>query len=135
MEWVLPVLETWLQSANIQQGYIFRGFTKKGDVRKEALSARTISKILLRYPLVHDYEDFEPITLSDIRYTFARTMYKAGVAIETIRQNLGFESNTTTIQYIGELDTPDKTPKVYKIKLDPVNPLQDYSSDLDDIPF
>jgi hypothetical protein len=24
---------------------------------------------------------------------------------------------------------------VYKIKLDPVNPLQDYSSDLDDIPF
>jgi site-specific recombinase XerD len=132
MDWVLPVLEIWCQSANIQRGHIFRGFTKNGSIREEGLAARTIQKILHQYPLITEDDDYQQITLLDIRYTYARTLFKAGVPIETIRKNLGFESNNTAIQFIGKLDAPDKKPQVYKIKVDPI---REYPDDLDDIPF
>lgn len=57
---VVETLQHWLQRANIQQGSIFRPFTKSGRLRDKALSDRSVALILKHYVTVEglDPSDF-----------------------------------------------------------------------------
>ncbi len=51
-----------------------------------------------------------PITPHDLRRTYARMMYQAGMDLVKIQQNMGHEDSKTTLGYIGTLDASDRRP-------------------------
>ena len=58
----------------------------------------------------------------DLRRTYARRLYEAGVDLVAIQQNLGHASQQTTLGYIGTLDVARrKPPAVYSFDLSSLN--------------
>ncbi len=47
------------------------------------------------------------VTPHDLRRSYARNLFKAGISTEVIRQNLGHVDVKTTQAYIGVLDGSD----------------------------
>lgn len=103
LEWCLSLVEMWLDTANISEGPVFRGFYSRGGVRPEALTTRTVQRILKQYP-VKVNGSLLTVRPHDLRRTYARLMYEAGMDLVAIQQNLGHASIETTMTYIGELD-------------------------------
>ena len=50
------------------------------------------------------------MTPHDLRRSYARNLFKAGISIEVIRQNLGHFDAKTTQAYIGVLDGSTRAP-------------------------
>ena len=46
----------------------------------------------------------------DLRRTYARLLFDAGMKVEAIKQNLGHANIETTLHYIGQLDASDRKP-------------------------
>ncbi len=104
MDWVLVVVEAWLDAAGIASGCVFRGFWRGYEaVRGTGLTTRGIQNILACYPVT---VDGALVTLRphDLRRTYARLMYTAGVDLLSIQQNLGHADSKTTLGYIGTMD-------------------------------
>jgi len=97
LEWVLDVVEAYMDAEGISAGRVFR-FAK-----------RTAQRIVARYP-VRDGEGWHTVHPHELRYTYARRMYEAGMKPEAIQQNLGHEDLKTTMLYIGELDGDYRQP-------------------------
>ena len=93
----------WLEEARIEQGYVFRGFYKGNRLlRRGRLNETSILRLLRQYPvLLRD----RPVIARphDLRRTYARRLYEAGMKLEAIQQNLGHERAETTRGYIGQL--------------------------------
>lgn len=54
----------------------------------------------------------------DLRRTYARRLYEAGLPLLGIQQNLGHASHTTTERYIGQLDARARRPSdIYRFDL------------------
>lgn len=103
LEWCLSLVEMWLDRANISEGPVFRGFYARGGVRPDALTTRTVQRIVKQYPVMIN-GGLQVIRPHDLRRTYARLMYEAGMDLVAIQQNLGHASIETTMTYIGELD-------------------------------
>ena len=104
MDWVLVVVDAWLEAACIEIGAVFRGFYRGYTaVRKTELTTRAIQDILAAYPIALNGE-LVTLTPHDLRRTYAHLMYKAGVDLLSIQQNLGHADSRTTLGYIGALD-------------------------------
>ena len=118
LSWVLAVVDAWLDAAGISEGYAFRGFYKGGHrVRSGRLSVRAIQYIVTRYPVMVDGE-LVTAHPHDMRRTYARRLYEAGVPLVAIQQNLGHADVKTTLGYIGELDAEQRrAPAVYTFDL------------------
>jgi integrase len=108
-EWVLPLVDHWLLRAGIGSGPVIRGFHKGGNIRKNALTPRSVRYMLAPYPIVIDgtLRELEP---HDLRRTYARLLYDAGMRPEVIQQNLGHASVETTMGYIGDIDADKRRP-------------------------
>lgn len=109
-EWVLPLTDHWLLRAGITEGPVIRGFYKGNKkVRTTPLRPRSVRYLLKDYPLVIDgmLREVEP---HDLRRTYARLLYDAGMRPEIIRQNLGHSSVETTLGYIGQADADQRKP-------------------------
>lgn len=119
LAWVLIVVEVWLTHAEIVSGKVFRGFYKGAKkIRETAITTRSIQRILNDYPLVIDGE-LMTVKPHDLRRTYARRLFDAGVKIEAIQQNLGHTNLTTTQAYIGRLDTQTRQPPhIYEFDVD-----------------
>jgi site-specific recombinase XerD len=73
------------------------------------LHVRAVNQVLERYPvaltghtaIVHPH---------DLRRTYARRLYEAGVDLLAIQQNLGHADSKTTLKYIGVLDVSARRP-------------------------
>jgi integrase len=65
--------------------------------------------ILNTYPIMID-GDLREVKPHDLRRTYARNAYEAGMDMERIRQNLGHTSIQTTQTYIGTLDAEQRRP-------------------------
>lgn len=129
MSFCLAFVDAWLKAAGIESGPVFRGFYKGGKrVRSSRLTARAVQAILggmLNKNKVH--EGGYPIMIDghlrmvqphDLRRTYARRLYEAGMDIEVIRQNLGHSDRKTTQGYIGALGAElRKPPAVYDVDL------------------
>jgi integrase len=89
---------------------VFHGIYKGGqNVRPTRITVRAIGDILNRYPVSIGGE----LVLAnphDLRRTYARRCYEAGVPLLAIQQNLGHADSKTTLGYIGTLDADQRRP-------------------------
>lgn len=107
--WALDVVQIWLTNAGITSGPVFRGLYKDHGVRSQALAPRTINKTLERYPLVIAGQT-RIVQPHDLRRTYARQLYEAGVDLLAIRDNLGHSDSRVTLRYIGAMDAAKRQP-------------------------
>ena len=104
LDWVVVLVQAWLDAAGIIDGPVFRGFWKGGQtVRPDRLSVRAVGDILSAHPVTIEGK-LRIAKPHDLRRTYAAIQYAAGVDLEAIRQNLGHALMKTTLQYIGPLD-------------------------------
>ncbi len=125
LQWILAVLDKWLEAARpatrgaaIGQGPVFRGFFKGNRrLRSGRLSVRAIQYLLHRYPIMVEGK-LVTVNPHDLRRTYARRLYEAGVDLVAIQQNLGHADVKTTLGYIGQLSAETrKPPAVYEFDL------------------
>jgi len=108
--WVRDYVAKWLGFAGIESGAIMRGFYKGGKkIRSTRLTVRAINQILDKYPIQIDNE-LRVVKPHDLRRTYARQLYEAGMDILAIRDNLGHADSKTTLKYIGVMDVDKPTP-------------------------
>ena len=101
---VLRVVAAWIHEAQITTGRVF------------PITTRTVQRILERYPLFVDGKEIRARP-HDLRRTYARRLYEAGVDLTAIQQNLGHADPKTTLGYIGELSADArKPPEVFKFE-------------------
>ena len=99
--WLARYLQRLLRQTGVQSGPVFRGLRRDGKtVRSDSLTPRAVRQILKTYPIVTAGGFPITFTALDLRRTFARRLYLAGVEFEAIQANLGHGS-TTTREYIG----------------------------------
>lgn len=118
LEWCLAVVNQWMTMAGITGGPVFRGFYRGAkQVRDSRLTVRAINQILERYPVMIDGE-LRKVNPHDLRRTYARRLYEAGMDLLAIRDNLGHADSRTTLKYIGTMDVDKrKPPTVYMFDL------------------
>lgn len=118
LEWCLVIVEKWLDQAGITSGIVFRGIRRGGKtVRSTGLTTRAVQLILAAYPITIDGR-LTQVRPHDLRRTYARRLYEAGVDLVAIQQNLGHADLKTTQRYIGTLDADQrKPPAVYQFDL------------------
>lgn len=114
LSWVLVIIDTWLEKAGIDSGFVFRGFWKPSDhdqytTRPGPLTPRQIQRLLASYPLVKD-GTLTQVRPHDLRRTYARRLYDSGIDLLSIKENLGHKSPETTLGYIGTLDASKRRP-------------------------
>lgn len=110
LDWVLVYVNRWLENAGIESGAVFRGFYKGNKrLRQTRISQRTINYILNQYPISIKGEVYT-VQPHDLRRTYARQLYEAGVDLNRIRLNLGHTNINTTLGYIGDLDAINRRP-------------------------
>ena len=71
-----------------------------------SMTTRSIQRMLGRYPIWVDGK-LRAVTPHDLRRSYARNLFMAGISIEVIRQNLGHVDVKTTQDYIGVLGAAD----------------------------
>jgi integrase/recombinase XerD len=118
LEWVLAIVDKWLAAVRITAGPVFRGFYKaRQKLRPGRLSARAIQYVLAGYPVMIEGA-LTTARPHDLRRTYARRLYEAGVDLVAIQQNLGHADVKTTLRYIGPLDADRRrAPGVYTFDL------------------
>lgn len=110
LDWALAYVERWLKAAHITEGPVFRGFYRgEKTLRRGAISRRAVQYIFSAYPITVDGV-LRTVQPHDLRRTYARRLYEAGVEINRIRQNLGHSDLKTTLGYIGALDGRSRRP-------------------------
>ena len=121
LDWVLVVVDTWMRAADIGGGPVFRGLYRGNKtLRPGSLSVRAIQYLLERYPIAVD-GDLVTVRPHDLRRTYARRLYEAGMAPVEIQQNLGHAELKTTLSYIGTLDVEQRRPPaIYVFDLGPL---------------
>lgn len=116
--WARQFIDYWLDIAGIAHGPIFRQVRKGGAIGDGQLTTRAVQYILKSYPIpVHG--QLTEVTPHDLRRTYARRQFEAGMDLTAIQQNLGHSSLDTTLRYIGALDVSMRLGRlVYNIDLD-----------------
>ena len=103
MDWVLKVVETWMEDADIRTGPVFRGFYKSGNlIRSNRLSVTAIVNLLANYPI---QVEGQPVIVKplNLRHLYARHLYsRHEVGIEKMQEYLGIRSLETFWAYIGD---------------------------------
>lgn len=119
LEWSLRFADAWMKSAGIVDSWVFRRIYKGGEtVGKDELSTRAVQKILSQYPIWHQGE-LRVVHPHDLRRSYARNLYDAGVDPVRIQQNLGHRSLQVTLGYIGNIDADQRRPPaIYQMPLD-----------------
>jgi integrase len=108
-------VDSWLKHAGITQGPMLRGFWRGGRVvRPHALTVVAVEHIVGAYPVVIEGEK-RIVKPHDLRRTYARLAWEAGMQPVAIQQNLGHTSLDTTLIYIGDLDTSHRQPGAFLV--------------------
>jgi integrase len=119
LDWCLVIVDRWLDVAGIIEGPVFRAVSKAGAVLSGNLTTRAIQQITAGYTRDGQHIGGYPIPVDselcyarphDLRRTYARRLYDAGVAVKAIQENLGHASQETTLGYIGDLDFDQRQP-------------------------
>jgi site-specific recombinase XerD len=129
MQWFLPIVEHWLYRAEITEGVVFRKFWPHSTVG-DSLTASGLFYIFSTYP-IEVLGRLQPVRPHDLRRAYAYNLWKMGVPIEAIQQNLGHANLATTMDYIGQLDADIRAPKAtpYVLQFTPPMRLEQFLSD------
>lgn len=131
MAWALDFVDIWLLESGITEGYLFRRFFwyETEQVHKVVagwgrLNTRTFYEILEQNPIQIDGEKIF-VRPHDLRRTYARLCYEAGMELSRIQRNLGHVHYDTTLHYIGALNGDlRRPPAAYKVPNDLLNRLR-----------
>ena len=113
MLWARQITELWLNER--ETGPVFTRMRQgRGDMRHPQttdmpMTTRSVQRMLGRYPISIDGEQ-RAVTPHDLRRSYARNLFQAGIPVEVIRQNLGHVDVKTTQAYIGVLDGSARAP-------------------------
>lgn len=108
--WGLDAVDLWLEEAGIERGHVFRGLFKGNrKIRPGRLNETSIQRLLRQYP-IHLNGRAVVVRPHDLRRTYARRLFEAGMKLEAIQQNLGHEKAETTLGYIGQLGVAQRLP-------------------------
>lgn len=113
MLWARQITELWLNGR--ETGPVFTRMRQgRGDMRHPQatgmpMTTRSVQRMLGRYPISIDGQQ-RAVTPHDLRRSYARNLFKAGIPTEVIRQNLGHVDVKTTQDYIGVLDGSTRAP-------------------------
>lgn len=107
----LFIVEEWLRRAGIEAGPVFRNVDRWGNVSDEPLVPRSVDRVLARYPVIHRGKG-RRVRPHDLRRTYAKLQYEAGMDLLAIQQNLGHKDHKTTLRYIGTFDMDRRAGRV-----------------------
>lgn len=113
MLWARQIVEIWLRGR--QTGPAFTAMRRgRGDMvdqsaTSKSMTTRSIQRLLKRYPISIQGVS-TTVTPHDLRRSYARNLFVAGIPTEVIRQNLGHSDVKTTQAYIGVLDGSTRAP-------------------------
>jgi site-specific recombinase XerD len=121
MLWARRIVEILLD--NRESGPVFTAMRHgRGDMidqwtTSKSMTTRSVQRMLKRYPISIDGVPMT-VTPHDLRRSYARNLFLAGIPTEVIRQNLGHIDVKTTQDYIGILDGSTRAPvSVYDASL------------------
>ncbi|MGF1504576.1 MAG: tyrosine-type recombinase/integrase [Anaerolineae bacterium] len=103
MAWCLDLVDRWLAAAGITEGAVFRGVTAADTILPGPMSVRTVERIIASYP-VRVAGEVRAVRPHDLRRSYARMQFDAGIDLMALQQNLGHVNIRTTQLYIGDLD-------------------------------
>lgn len=115
--WAVEIVNRWTHAADIHEGHVFRPVTRAVAVPNQALSTRSLRRILAAYPILTE-AGRATVRPHDLRRSYARNAYDSGMQLESIRQNLGHVNLATTLRYIGPLDARKRRPLPFYQKPD-----------------
>jgi len=113
MLWAQHIVEIWLDGR--EAGAVFTAMIDgRGDMLDQRttlkrMTTRSVQRMLKRYPVSIDGVP-TTVTPHDLRRSYARNLFLAGIPTEVIRQNLGHADVKTTHDYIGVLDGSTHAP-------------------------
>jgi site-specific recombinase XerD len=113
MLWARQIVEIWLHGREI--GPVFTAMRRgRGDMVDQhttgkAMTTRSVQRMLKRYSISIEGTP-TTVTPHDLRRSYARNLFLAGMPTEVIRQNLGHVDVKTTQDYIGVLDGSIRAP-------------------------
>jgi site-specific recombinase XerD len=105
----LAFVDKWLALAGIESGPVFRGLFRDGRLRAGRLTTRSVRKVMESYPVMIGGE-LRKVKAHDLRRTYARRLFDAGVGVVAIQQNMGHSDLKTTLAYVGILDADQRRP-------------------------
>lgn len=119
LAWCLEIVYRWLELAGITEGAVFRGLYNpaangRQKVREAAMSENAVQDVLAALPPCGYTSAGKPINPAphDLRRTYAKLQYDAGMEPIAIQQNLGHDDLKTTLKYIGKLDSAKRRGKL-----------------------
>ena len=113
MLWAQQIAEIWLDGR--ESGFVFtkmsdgRGDMLEQEATHKKMTTRSVQRMLKRYPIAVNGVPTS-VTPHDLRRSYARNLFLAGISTEVIRQNLGHVDVKTTQSYIGVLDGSTRAP-------------------------
>ncbi len=113
MLWARQIAEIWLAGREV--GPVFLGMIDgRGDmfdqrIMQQQMTTRSVQRMFKRYPIAINGLP-TTVTPHDLRRSYARNLFLAGIPTEVIRQNLGHADVQTTQAYIGVLDGSTRAP-------------------------
>jgi len=95
-------LDSWLTSAKITKGPVFRPITRYGTLRDEALSDRAVAELV---KVCVERVGLNPASFSghSLRASFVTNSIKAGRDLAWIKERTGHQSTDTLIKYVRSL--------------------------------
>lgn len=120
LDWCLVLVDAWLERTGIagDDAAVFRGLYKSGKLRPGRLSTRGLHHMLVGdqnpdgnhgYPISIGGQ-LRRVRPHDLRRTYARIQFEAGLDTIAIQQNLGHSDLKTTLGYIGTLNADQRQP-------------------------
>ncbi len=113
MLWARRIIEIWL-TGRADCPVFTAMIAGRGDMIEQRttdrrMTTRSVQRLLKRYPLAINGKTVT-VTPHDLRRSYARNLFLAGIPVEVIRQNLGHADMKTTQTYIGVLDGSTRAP-------------------------
>ena len=103
--WAKSAMDSWIYSARIKEGSIFRRVNKGDNLMGEGITEQAIYNVVVSYAEKLKNSGIAP---HDLRRTFAKLAHKGGSPIDQIQLSLGHDSINTTEKYLGvEQDLTD----------------------------
>lgn len=91
----------WMSAAGIEDGYVIRSTR---SLANQQVSDHLLSVIPGNY--------WPGLGMHDLRRTYARILYEAGVDVDYIRMNMGHNNQQETWRYIGPVNATWRAPKL-----------------------
>ena len=107
LDWCLVLVDAWLLKAGIDEGPVFRGLKRNKTPRSQAMTTRAVQLMLSEYKIPINGA-MRAIRPHDLRRSYARLQYEAGMQPLALQQNLGHVKHETTQHYIGSLDAKER---------------------------